>query len=121
LYVLCVDRPARSQATLPTAWRPSVAGISEVFHAHFVDHVYPVHTHSAWTLLIVDDGGIRFDLDRHHHGAAGSTVTVLPPDVPHDGRSATHGGFRKRVLYLERSVLGEPQQRWQDPGGDPVE
>jgi AraC-like DNA-binding protein len=26
--------------------------------------------------------------------------------VPHDGRSATHHGFRKRVLYLDTSVLG---------------
>ncbi|NDL60776.1 helix-turn-helix domain-containing protein [Phytoactinopolyspora mesophila] len=97
---------AGSQRGRPTAWRPAVPGIAEVFHAHFVDHIYPVHTHSAWTLLIVDDGAIRFDLDRQQHGTAGSMVTVLPPDVPHDGRSATAHGFRKRVLYLEPSVLG---------------
>jgi AraC-like DNA-binding protein len=90
-----------------TAWRPAVPGIAEVFHAHFVDHVYPVHTHDAWTLIIVDDGAIRFDLDRHRHGAAGATVTLLPPHVPHDGRAATPHGFRKRVLYLDPSVLGD--------------
>ncbi|MBX7266557.1 AraC family transcriptional regulator [Micromonospora sp. Llam7] len=89
-----------------SAWRPAVPGIAEVFHAHFVDHAYPSHTHDVWTLLIVDDGAIRFDLYRHQHGALRPSVTLLPPHVPHDGRSATHQGFRKRVLYLDTSVLG---------------
>ncbi|WP_239124281.1 helix-turn-helix transcriptional regulator [Rhizocola hellebori] len=88
------------------AWRPAVPGIAEVFHAHLVDHAYPSHTHDVWTLLIVDDGAIRFDLDRHQHGALPPSVILLPPHVPHDGRSATHQGFRKRVLYLDTSVLG---------------
>lgn len=77
-----------------------------MFHAHFVDHAYPSHTHDVWTLLIVDDGAIRFDLDRHQHGVLRPSVTLLPPHVPHDGRSATDHGFRKRVLYLDTSVLG---------------
>lgn len=80
-------------------------GIAEVFHARFVDHAYPSHTHDVWTLLIVDDGAIRFDLDRHHHGVLRPSVTLLPPHVPHDGRSATHHGFRKRVVHLDTSVL----------------
>ncbi|AYY14671.1 AraC family transcriptional regulator [Actinobacteria bacterium YIM 96077] len=87
------------------AWRPAVPGITEVFHAHFVEHAYPPHAHDAWTLLIVDDGAIRYDLDRHHHGAVTSTVTLLPPHVTHDGRAASHRGFRKRVLYIDETVL----------------
>ncbi|MFI7604604.1 AraC family transcriptional regulator [Micromonospora sp. NPDC049366] len=98
-------------ATGPTdphvsAWRPGVAGVAEVFHAHFVDHAYPPHTHDVWTLLLVDDGAVRYDLDRQHHGALRTSVTLLPPHVPHDGRAATPHGFRKRVLYLDTSVLG---------------
>jgi AraC-like DNA-binding protein len=88
-----------------TAWRPPVDGISEVFHARFVEHAYPVHTHDTWTLLIVDDGAVRFDLDHHERGALRSEVTLLPPHVPHDGRAATPLGFRKRVLYLDESLL----------------
>ncbi|MHA4947220.1 AraC family ligand binding domain-containing protein [Micromonospora sp. SD19] len=79
-----------------SAWRPAVAGVAEVFHAHFVDHAYPRHIHDVWTLLIVDDGAVRFDLDRHRHGALRTSVTLLPPHVPHDGSSATPDGFRKR-------------------------
>jgi len=90
---------------LVSAWRPIVPGIAEVFHAHFIEHAYPLHMHDAWTLLIVDDGAIRFDLDRHQRGAAGGVVTILPPGVAHDGRAATRHGFRKRVVYLDAAVL----------------
>jgi AraC-like DNA-binding protein len=64
-----------------------------------------MHTHDVWTLLVVDAGAVRYDLDRHQHGAVTSVVTLLPPDVPHDGRSARPEGFRKRVLYLDRDQL----------------
>ncbi|HEX6354840.1 AraC family transcriptional regulator [Actinophytocola sp.] len=86
-----------------TAWRPNVPGIHEVFHARFTTHAYPSHTHDAWTLLIVDDGMVRYDLDRHEHGALREQVTLLPPGVPHDGRSVRP--FRKRVLYLASDTL----------------
>lgn len=88
-----------------TAWRPDVEGIDEVFHARFADHAYPMHTHDAWTLLIVDEGTVRYDLDRHEHGAPSSVVTLLPPHVPHNGGAAAPGGFRKRVLYLSTTQI----------------
>jgi AraC-like DNA-binding protein len=100
LYVL--DMPPREEIT---AWRPPVEGLAEVFHAHFTEHAYPTHTHSSWTLLIIDEGAVRFALDRQEHGALRSLVTLLPPHVPHDGRSATPRGFRKRVLYLDEGLL----------------
>jgi AraC-like DNA-binding protein len=96
LYVLDVEC---------TAWRPEVPGVAEVFHARFEDHAYPSHTHDTWTLLIVDDGAVRFDLDRHEHGAVRELVTLLPPHVAHDGRAATPAGFRKRVLYLDADAF----------------
>lgn len=87
------------------AWRPRVPGVVEVFHAHMTSHVYPMHTHEAWTLLIVDDGMIRYDLHRREHGAMDRVVTLLPPQVPHNGRAATSAGFGKRVVYLDLSAL----------------
>ncbi|WP_028927581.1 helix-turn-helix transcriptional regulator [Pseudonocardia acaciae] len=105
-----------------TAWRPAVPGVAEVFHAHFVEHVYPMHTHDAWALLIVDDGAVQFDLDLHLHGALRTQVTLLPPHVAHDGRAATPHGFRKRVLYLDSEqlpldLIGAAVDRpgWSDP------
>ncbi|MGV9275212.1 AraC family transcriptional regulator [Streptomyces griseosporeus] len=91
-----------------TAWRPAVPGVVEVFHAHFTGYAYPMHVHEAWTLLIVDDGAVRYDLDRHEHGTPHDTVSLLPPHVPHNGSAATPDGFRKRVLYLDtRNLPGE--------------
>ncbi|MGW0995075.1 AraC family transcriptional regulator [Streptomyces sp. NPDC002523] len=103
LYVLCV---AAAQPDV-SAWRPRVPGVVEVFHAHFTEYAYPMHVHDNWTLLIVDDGAVRYDLDRHEHGTPHDTVSLLPPHVPHNGSPATPHGFRKRVLYLDSSHLGE--------------
>ena len=90
-----------------SAWRPAVSGIVEVLHAYFPSHAYPSHTHDAWTVLIVDEGVVRYDLDHREHGLAQAQVSLLPPNVPHDGRSVRPEGFRKRVLYLEPHRLGE--------------
>ncbi|WP_329366876.1 helix-turn-helix domain-containing protein [Streptomyces sp. NBC_01483] len=90
-----------------SAWRPRVPGVVEVFHAHYTEYAYPMHVHEAWTLLIVDDGAVRYDLDRHEHGTPHDTVSLLPPYVPHNGSPVTEHGFRKRVLYLDLSRLDE--------------
>ncbi|MBM9438075.1 helix-turn-helix domain-containing protein [Actinacidiphila bryophytorum] len=90
------------------AWRPAVAGISEVLHANFAEHAYPVHTHDTWDLMLLDDGVVDFALDRRRHDATDAgRVVLLPPGVPHDGRSVGGLGFRKRVLYLSTDVLPE--------------
>lgn len=88
------------------AWRPEVAGVSEVLHAHFRGHAYPPHTHDTWTLLLVDTGTVRYGLEHHEHGALADRVTLLPPHVLHDGRSVESAGFRKRVAYLEVDLIG---------------
>lgn len=95
-----------SDATI-AAWQPRVAGILEVFHAEYAKHEYPVHTHDAWTLLIVDGGAVRYRLDHREHTAWGATITLLPPYLPHDGRVAAPEGLRKRVLYLDRTLLDD--------------
>jgi hypothetical protein len=72
LYVLHVmERPAQ----WVRAWKPEVPGIHEVFHARFVEHAYPSHTHDDWTVFTVDEGSIAYDLERRHRGVAGSKVT----------------------------------------------
>lgn len=96
----------RAPGEAVTAWRPQrVPGIAEVLHARFVRHRYPLHAHSTWTVLIVDDGAVRYDLDRRPHGTEEAPVTLLPPGVAHDGRAAGGSGFRKRVLYLDPAAL----------------
>ena len=87
------------------SWRPPLDGVTEVLTAHLTGHAYPMHAHDTWTLLIVDDGSVRYDLDRHERGASGDLVTLLPPHVPHNGSPAGPDGLRKRVLYLDPGQL----------------
>ena len=89
------------------AWRPALAGVSEVLHAHFTEHSYPAHVHEQWTVLLVDSGGVDYTLDRTRQQAVAGRVTVLPPYVCHDGRAASPGGFDKRVLYVDERWLPE--------------
>src|SRR6478672_13301369 len=98
-----------AQASAPRirAWNPGIAGIREVLHARFADHAYPLHTHDVWTLFIVDDGAIRYDLHGQARAAERSMAYLLPPHVAHDGRAAADAGFVNRVIYVEMSALGE--------------
>jgi len=90
------------------AFAPNLYGVTEVLHATFTDHAYPQHSHGAWTVLIVDTGAVRYDIERDTRRADTRRVTVLPPYVAHNGESANAGmGFRKRVLYLEADAIGE--------------
>jgi AraC-like DNA-binding protein len=109
------------------AWQPRVPGIVEVFHARFIEHVYPMHAHDFWTLLIVDDGAVRYDLDRHEHGVLGSVVSLLPPHVPHNGQHATLTPLGEELEAASRLALihdrlrdllrgADPPDRRADPG-----
>jgi AraC-like DNA-binding protein len=90
-----------------TAWQPDVLGVREVLHARFRQHAYPMHAHDVWTLMILDQGAVRYRLGRQEHGLWTSLVTLLPPGVPHDGRAAGPEGFRKRVIYLDQQQFSE--------------
>ena len=81
--------------------------MSEVLHAHFTEHAYPAHVHGEWTVLLVDAGGVDYTLDGVRRQAVTRRVTVLPPYVSHDGRSAGADGFDKRVLYVDGRWLPE--------------
>jgi AraC-like DNA-binding protein len=89
------------------AWKPPVPGVREVLHARFGAHAYPLHTHDTWTLFVVDEGAIRYDLGRREGSARPSMVSILPPHVVHDGRPGTPHGYSKRVVYLELDLIGE--------------
>ena len=65
---------------------------------------YPRHCHSVWTVLLVDGGAVRYDLDHHQNQTSTTSVNILPPHVVHDGRPVGTG-FRKRVVYLESTWM----------------
>ncbi len=88
------------------AWRPEVPQVDEVLHATFEEHAYPLHTHDTWTVLMIDEGAVAYEVGRAKHLALPSAVTILPPHVAHDGRSARRDkAFRKRVIYMRHDWL----------------
>lgn len=87
------------------AWHPAVPGVREVYHATF-QHAYPMHAHDGWAVMLVDEGAVSYGLHRSSHIAAPRALTLLPPGIPHDGRSAVAGRpYRKRVVYLDGDWL----------------
>jgi len=105
LYVLRVKVVDRTQCHV-RAWRPDVPGVAEVFHAEMNAYSYPDHCHDVWTVLMIDAGAVRYDLDGHDRVAPQATVSLLPPHVVHNG-SPVAAGFRKRVLYLDSTWLDD--------------
>jgi AraC-like DNA-binding protein len=103
LYVLRVNVFDEAQCQV-RAWRPNVPGVAEVFHAEMNSYSYPDHCHDVWTILMIDEGAVRYDLDGHDRVAQQATVSLLPPHVVHNG-SPVETGFRKRVLYLDSTWL----------------
>jgi AraC-like DNA-binding protein len=87
------------------AWRPALPGVAEVLHAYFEHFSYPMHAHATWTLLLLEEGHVHYDLDRREWGAGSGTLTLLPPHVPHNGSPSTATGFRKKVIYLHEAEL----------------
>ncbi|MEZ5411152.1 MAG: AraC family transcriptional regulator [Acidimicrobiales bacterium] len=100
-----MDQPPGSGSQV-VAWRPPVAGVGEVLHARLVGFAYPPHCHDRWTVLLVDGGAVRYDLDRRQRDGGRRTVHVLPPGVMHDGRPGP-AGMTKRVLYLDETWLAD--------------
>lgn len=64
-----------------------------------------MHVHTTWTLLLIDAGTVHYRLGGRSHVATPQDVTLLPPGLAHNGHGVA--GFTKRVIYLERGVLGD--------------
>lgn len=103
-----IEPPSTPARDVCTAWNPSLPGVTEVLHAEFFEHAYPTHCHDTWTLLLVDSGAVGFTLHRQRRAAPAGSITVLPPFVAHDGRSAEPGlPFRKRSMYMDLSAIDD--------------
>ncbi|MHA2790098.1 AraC family transcriptional regulator [Corynebacterium sp. S7] len=93
-------------AELARAWKPAVPKIHEVLREVHRDHAYPVHSHSSWSLMEVDRGAVAYELDGRTHHIPTASLALLPPRVPHTGRSAARGKqYAKTSLYLDEEWL----------------
>jgi AraC-like DNA-binding protein len=93
----------------------------EGLHATFVRHRYALHTHPTFTIALVEQGAVTFELDGHEHFAPAGTVFVIPPGAAHTGRSATPRGYTYKVLYVDpghaAAALGGTPHKGTAPAG----
>jgi AraC-like DNA-binding protein len=83
----------------------------EAMHAHFQHHTYHRHAHETYSFGVTEAGAQSFTCRGGAHTSAAGMVMMFNPDDPHDGSSATPGGFTYRMVHIGPSliqdVLGE--------------
>jgi AraC-like DNA-binding protein len=106
------DRAAAEHARY---FRPSGLDRIEALHARFVRHAYRPHSHSAWTVAVMEQGAARFTVDARQQRADAGELFLLEPEAVHTGMAAVPEGWAYKVLYLEPEVLCE----WAEHDGRP--
>jgi AraC-like DNA-binding protein len=87
-----------------TYWR-SPDGQLEAMHAYFRGHVYHRHSHETYSFGVTETGAQAFTCRGAGHVSAAGMVMAFNPDDPHDGHTATSGGFTYRMIHLRPDLL----------------
>ena len=86
-------------------WRsPRLPGL-DFFKARFTAHVYSRHTHDAYAIAVTERGAQTFACRGAARLAPPGSFSLINPDEPHDGRSATGQGYAYRMMYVEPIAL----------------
>lgn len=83
----------------------------ELYRAHIVRHAFEPHAHDGFGLGAIESGVERFRYRGADHLAPPGALVSMNPDELHTGSAVTDGGWRYRMLYVDRevaeTVLGE--------------
>jgi AraC-like DNA-binding protein len=77
----------------------------EAMHAHFDRHTYHRHAHETYSFGVTEIGAQAFTCRGGAHTSAAGMVMAFNPDEPHDGWSATPGGFTYRMVHIGPSLI----------------
>ena len=77
----------------------------EAMHAHFDRHTYHRHAHETYSFGVTEIGAQAFTCRGEAHTSAAGMVMAFNPDEPHDGWSATPGGFTYRMVHIGPSLI----------------
>ena len=83
----------------------------EALHARFVRHAYRPHSHTTWTVAVVERGAARFTVDATDQRAGSGELFVLEPEAVHTGMAAVPEGWQYKVLYIEPDLLPSWEER----------
>jgi AraC-like DNA-binding protein len=98
-------------AEYSTYFHPQGLDGIEALHARFVRHAYRPHSHSTWTVAVVERGAARFELDATQQRANEGELFVLEPEAVHTGMAAVPEGWAYKVLYIEPTLLHDWAER----------
>jgi AraC-like DNA-binding protein len=76
-----------------------------------VHHAYRPHSHTAWTVAVMEQGAARFTVDASQQRADAGELFLLEPEAVHTGMAAVPEGWMYKVLYVEPEVLSEWAER----------
>ena len=94
------------ESTEATAfWRSSLLSGVNFFKAGFAAHVYSRHTHDEYAIAFTERGTATFTCRGAARLALPGSFSLINPDEPHSGRSATGRGYTHRTMYVEPSAL----------------
>lgn len=85
-------------------WRDEARPL-EAMHAHFLDHVYALHSHDTYSFGITDLGAQTFRCRGAHHTSGPGMVMAFNPDEVHDGHAAAELGYQYRIVHVGLSVM----------------
>jgi AraC-like DNA-binding protein len=72
----------------------------EAMRAHFERHAYHPHSHETYSFGLTEAGAQRFGCRGASRTSAVGMVMAFNPDEPHDGHSATDGGFTYSIVHI---------------------
>ena len=110
--ILTGDRRSPDRARF---WREASHGNLECLHARFVRHTYAPHVHETYTFGTITHGVEVFHAYGGRHFAVPGLVTVLNPDVLHDGAPSGEG-YEYRMAYPSVDLMAEVAEDVLGPG-----
>src|SRR5450755_3308820 len=72
-----------------------------LMRATYITYAFSRHVHDYFALGVVEQGVQTFSYRNARHVTPPHGMFLINPGEPHDGESATTGGFTYRVIYPE--------------------
>jgi AraC-like DNA-binding protein len=85
-----------------------------LLHATFITQNFARHSHDGFAVGVIEDGVLEFTYRREKLAATPGRISLVNPDEPHDGHSATQTGWTHRMFYLEPKVLEQAAEQLRD-------
>jgi AraC-like DNA-binding protein len=85
-----------------------------LMHATYITQNFTRHSHDGFAVGVIEDGVLEFTYRREKLAATPGRISLVNPDEPHDGHSATQSGWTYRMFYFDPKVLQQAAEQLND-------